>query len=106
MSYRVDVRNGKWQVYSTKVAQYVMEDATLQDVKIALATEMEYEVKLNIVKLLMTFPQGFKTMDSETIVHQEALEAYECWYNKTHQKIVFPEQYQAAINNNVIELLT
>jgi len=106
MSYQVDVHNGKWQVYSPKIERYVIEDATMQDVKIALATEMEYETKLSIVKLLMTFPHGFKTMDGETIVHQEALEAYETWRHKTYQKIVFPEQYQAAIDNKIEELLT
>lgn len=106
MSYQVDISNGKWHLFSPKIERYVIEDATMQDVKIALATEMEYEVKLNIVKLLMTFPHGFKTMNGETIVHQEALEAYEAWRQKTYQKIIFPEQYEAAIDNKIKELLT
>lgn len=36
-----------------------MEDATVDQVKIALATEMEYKTKVEIVKLLMTFSSRF-----------------------------------------------
>jgi hypothetical protein len=63
-----------------------MEDATVDQVKIALATEMEYKTKLEIVKLLMTFPNGFLTTDNEVIDNQEAMDEYESWYKSFIKK--------------------
>ncbi|MGM8212225.1 hypothetical protein ACLIBH_05435 [Virgibacillus sp. W0430] len=48
---------------------FVIEDVTNEEVKIALALQMEYTVKLDFIKLLITFPHGDTTMDGEVIVH-------------------------------------
>lgn len=106
MSYKIEATDGKYHLYSPKIDMYVMRDATLDEVKITLATEMEYAVKLDIVKLLMTFPHGYSTMDDEIIVYQEAVDAYEAWHHKTHQRIVFPEEYQSLIDEKIREVLT
>src|SRR5690625_1585044 len=106
MNYMVEVKDGKWNVYSPKIGMYVMEDATVDEVKIALATDMEYEIKLNIIKLLMTFPHGFSTMDGGAIVHKEAVEKYEAWRHQTHQRIGFPDEYHSLIDEKIKEMLT
>lgn len=106
MNYKLEIKDGKYNVLSPKIGMYVMEGATIDEVKIALATEMEYSVKLNIVKLLMTFPHGFSTMDDEVIVHQEAVDAYHAWYEKTHQRIGFLEEYYSLIDEKIKEVLT
>lgn len=106
MNYQVEIKDGKWYLYSPKIDRYVMEDATMNEVKIALATEMEYVVKLDIVKLLMTFPHGFSTMDDEVIVRQDAIDDYEAWYHKIQQRIGFPEEYHSLIDKKIREALT
>src|SRR5690625_4059374 len=106
MTYMVEVKEGVWSLYSPKIDMYVMEEATIKDVKIVLATEMEYKVKLDIVKLLMTFPHGYLTMDGKEIVHEEAVKEYEAWHHETHQRIVFPDEYHAHIDAKIRELLT
>src|SRR5690625_484281 len=105
MTYMVEVKDGKWNVYSPKIDMFVMEDAPIKEVLIALATEMEYDVKLKIVELLMTFPHGFLTTDGKTIVHEEAVKAYEEWQQQTHQRLVFPDEYRALIDKKIRELL-
>jgi len=106
MNYMVEVKDGKWNVYSPKIGMYIMEDATVDEVKIALATDMEYETKLEIIKLLMTFPHGFSTMDGRTIVHKEAVEEYETWHNETHQRIGFLDEYHSLIDEKIRKILT
>ena len=106
MNYKLEVKDGKYNVISPKIGKCVMENATIDEVKIALATEMEYSVKLNIVELLMTFPHGFSTMDDEVIVHQEAVDAYRAWYDKTYQRIGFLEEYYSLIDKKIMEILT
>ena len=83
-----------------------MKGATIDEVKIALITEKEYNVKLEIVKLLMTFPHGYSTMDDKTIVYEEAVEAYEAWYDKIYQRIGFLDDYYALIDEKITEILT
>lgn len=103
MTYKIEVNNGKWSLYSPKIEMYVMKDATLEEVKIALATEMEYAVKLDIVKLFMTFPHGYSTMDDKIIARDDAVEEFEAWYKETHPRIVFPEEYHALIDKKIAE---
>lgn len=105
LTYKVEIVNGKWNLYSPKINMYVMEGASMDEVKIALAREMEYAVKLNIVKLLMTFPHGYSTMDDKTIVHEEAVKAYEAWYDKTYERIGFLEEYHSLIDEKIREIL-
>jgi|SRR5690625_1823953 len=105
MTYMVEIKDGKWNLYSPKIDMYVIEDADIKAVLIELATEMEYDVKLKIVELLMTFPHGFLTMDGQTIVHEEAVKAYKEWQQQTYQRIVFPDEYHALIDKKIRELL-
>jgi len=105
-NYQLENVNGKYNLYSPKIDMYVMENVTLDDIKIAIATEMEYEVKLKIVELLMTFPHGFPTVDNQVIVHKEAIEAYEAWHHKTHQRIGFLDEYYSLIDQKIVEVLT
>src|SRR5690625_1378362 len=105
-NYKLEIADGKWSVYSSKIGMYVMKDATIDEVKIALTTEMEYKVKLDIVKMLMTFPHGFSTMDDITIVHEEAVKSYEAWHDKTYQRIGFLEEYHSLIDEKIMEVLT
>lgn len=44
LTYKVEIVNGKWNLYSPKINMYVMEGASMDEVKIALAREMEYAV--------------------------------------------------------------
>lgn|SRR5690625_405579 len=105
MNYKVEIQDGKWNVYSPKIDRYVMEGASVDEVKIALSIDMEYEMKLEIIKLFMTFPHGFSTMNGRTIVHKEAIEEYEAWRQKAHQRIGFPEEYHSLIDEKIKELL-
>lgn len=82
---------------------YLMEDATVDQIKIALATEMEYKTKLEILKLLMTFPHGFLTTDNEVIDNQEAVDKYESWYKKIYQRIGFLDEYYELIDKKIQE---
>jgi len=82
-----------------------MEDATTDQVRIALATEMEYEAKLKITKLLMTFPHGFLNMNDELIVNQAAMDVYDTWYKSIHQKIGFIDDYYRSIDEKIEEIL-
>lgn len=104
--YKVELKDGKYYLYSPKINMYVIEDATMEEVKILLATEMEYSVKLEIVKLLMTFPHGFMTRDDKVIVHEEAVAAYHEWYDKIHQRIGFLDEYYSLIDEKIVDLLT
>lgn len=106
MNYKLKMKDGKLSVFSPKIGMYVMECATMDEVKIALATEMEYKVKLDMVKMLMTFPHGFATMDDEVIVHQKAVEAYEEWHTKIYQRIGFLDEYYALIDEKIAEVLS
>jgi len=106
MNYMVEVKGGKWNVYSPKIDMYVMENVTDDEVKVALAMDMEYEIKLEIIKLFMTFPHGFLTMDGRMIVHKEAVEEYEAWRHETHQRIGFQQEYHSLIDEKLNEMLT
>lgn len=106
MNYQLEMKKGKLNVLSPKLGMYVMENATVNEVKIAFATEMAYKVKLDIVKLLVTFPHGFSTTDDEVIVHQNAVDEYEGWYKKTQQRIGFLEEYYARIDKKISEVST
>lgn len=104
--YKIELKDGKYSLYSPKINMYVLENATMEEVKITLATEMEYTVKLDIVKLLMTFPHGFTTMNDEMIVHQSAVVAYDEWYDKIYQRVRFLDEYYSLIDDKIVELLT
>lgn len=104
--YKIELKDGKYSLYSPKINMYVLENATMEEVKITLATEMEYTVKLDIVKLLMTFPHGFTTMNDEMIVHQESVVAYDEWYDKIYQRVGFLDEYYLLIDDKIVELLT
>lgn len=105
MNYKLEMKDGKLNVLSPAIGMYVMKDARLDEVKIALATEMEYAVKLDIVKLLMTFPHGFSTTDDEVIVHQKAVDAYDAWFEVTYQRIGFLDEYYSLIDEKIVEIL-
>lgn len=98
MNYKLEVNKGKINVLSARTGIYVMEDATIYQVKIALATEMEYMTKLEIVKLLMTFPHGFLTTNNEMILNQEAMVEYETWHKKIYKRIAFLDEYYSLID--------
>src|SRR5690625_4845258 len=105
MKYKLEIKDGKWNLYSQKIGMYMMKGATIDEVKIALATEMEYATKLKIAKLLMTFPDGFSTMNDKVIVHKEAVAAYHAWHDKIYQRIGFLEEYYALIDEKILEIL-
>lgn len=103
MNYKIEVVDGNWHLYSSIIDMYVMEGATMEEVKIALAIEMEYAVKLDIVKLLMTFLHRLSTIDDQTIVHQESMDAYEVWYTKSYHRIALLEEYHSLIDEKISE---
>lgn len=105
MNYKVDITDGKVQLYSPRIGMNVMENATMDEVKIALATELEYAVKLDIVKLLMTFPHGFSAMDDTMIVDDKAMEAYEAWQHNIQKRVGFLDDYYASIDEKISEVL-
>lgn len=105
MTYKIEVTEGAINVYSPKIGMYLMEDATMDQVRIALATEMEYEAKLKITKLLMTFPHGFLNMNDELIVNQAAMDVYDTWYKSIRQKIGFIDDYYRSIDEKIEEIL-
>lgn len=107
MNYKLEIKkNGHLNLFSPKIRMYVMEDVMFDELKIALVTEMEYKVKLDIVKLLMTFPHGFETMDDQVIVRQDAVDEYEVWYEKVHQQIGFLDEYYSLIDEKIAEVLS
>lgn len=67
---------------------------------------MKCKVKLDIVKWLMTFPNGILTTDGEVIVHQHAVDEYEAWHKKIHQQIGFLDEYHSLIDENILEVLS
>src|SRR5699024_3106483 len=105
-NYQLENVNGKYNLYSSKINMYVMENVTLDDIKVAIATEMEYKTKLEIVKLLMTFPHGITTIDNQVIVDNAAVEAYEAWHHEIHQRIGFLDEYYSLIDQKIVEILT
>ncbi|WP_130806684.1 hypothetical protein [Senegalia massiliensis] len=106
MDYKLEARNGKINLLSSKTGMYVMEDASIYQVKIAVATEMEYSTKLEIVKLLMTFPHGFLTTNNEIIVKQKAVDEYEAWYKEIYKLIAFLDEYYALIDKKIQEIFS
>lgn len=84
---------------------YIMQEASPAEVKIALATEMEYSTKLDIIKLLMTFPHGFLTTKDEMIINQQALDAYEAWYKTAYQKIRCIDDYYMLIDEKIQKIV-
>lgn len=105
-NYQLERVNGKYNLYSPKITKNVMENVTLDEIKLAIITEMEYTTKLEIVKLLMTFPHGFSTKDNQIIIHQEAVTQFEDWYRKIYQRIVFLDEYYSLIDKKIVEILT
>src|SRR5690554_2379478 len=105
MTYKIEVLEGAMNVYSSKIGMYLMEGATVDQVRIALATEMEYKAKLEITKLLMTFPHGFFNMNDEVIVNQAAMDDYDTWHKLIHQKIGFIEDYYRSIDEKIEKIL-
>lgn len=103
--YKIELKDGKYNLYSPKIGMYVIKDATMEEVKIILATEMEYAVKLDIVKMLITFPHGFTTIDDKMIEYQEAVDAYKEWYDQIYQRIGFLDEYYMLIDKKIVDLL-
>lgn len=89
---------GLYNLYSPRIGMNVLEDASLLEVKVALATEKEYATKLEIIKLFMTFPHGYTSTDGKLLENNEGLEKFNEWYNEVHKKIPFPEQYYQLID--------
>lgn len=106
MNYQLEINDGKFNVYSTNIGMNVMEDALFDEVRVALATEMEYDVKMKIVKLLMTFPHGFEMKNGDMFVREDAVEAYEAWNHLVRQQIGFLDRYYALIDEKITDLLT
>lgn len=104
MNYKVELIDGNCSLYSSKIRMYVLEDVPIDEVKIALATEIEYKSKLEIVKLFMTFPHGFRTKNDKTFAHEKAIETYETWYHDIHQRIGFLDEYYALIDKRLSEI--
>lgn len=100
--YKIKLKDGKYSLYSPKIGMYVLEHATLEEVKITLVTQLEYEVKLEMVKLLMTFPHGFTTIDNEIIVHQKAVDDFNEWHDKIYQRIGFLDEYYSLIDEKLL----
>lgn len=105
-NYQLEHVNGRYNLYSPKIARYMMENVTLDDIKLAIATEMEYKTKLQIVKLLMTFPDGFSTMDDQFMVHKEAADEFTAWHDEIYQRIGFLDEYYSLIDQKIAEILT
>lgn len=82
-----------------------MEDATVNQVRFALASEMEYKTKLEIIKLLMTFPHGFLTTNNEIITNQEAMDEYEVWHREIYPRIAFLDEYYSLIDRKLQEIV-
>lgn len=106
MNYKIEFTDGNCNLYSPKIGMYVLKDTRIDEVKIALATDIEYKSKLEIVKLLMTFPHGFSTMDDKIFVHEKAVEAYETWYHTISQRIGFIDEYYSLIDKKLLEILS
>lgn len=104
MNYKVEFINGNCNLYSSKIGMYVLKDTTIEEVKVALATEIEYKCKLEIVKLFMTFPHGFFTMNDKTYVHEKAVDNYETWYHTINQRIGFIDEYYSLIDKKLREI--
>lgn len=105
MTYKIDTKEGLWNVYSPKIGMYVMEDATVDQVKSTLAIEMEYKTKLEIIKLLITFPHGFFDLNDKLILNQEGMDEFDSWYQHIHQKILYIEDYYRSIDEKIEEIL-
>lgn len=101
MEYQLEKVNGKFNLYSPKIERYVMEGVTMDEIKVALARDMEYTTKLEIVQLLMTFPHGYATTNDEVIVHGKAVKEFEEWYEETYQRIGFLDEYYARIDAQI-----
>lgn len=106
MNYKVEIVDGKYNVFVPEVDKYLLEGATEGEVKIMLAIQMEYMTKMDIIRLLMTFPHNFSTMDNKVIVHQDAVDEYESWYAETIQDETCVDTYHSLIDEKVKELLT
>lgn len=104
-NYQLEHVNGKYNLYSPKINLYMLENATLDEIKIAIAMEMEYKTKLEVIRLLMTFPDGFSTMDDEIIVHKEAANEFKVWYEEIYQRIGFLDEYYSLIDQKIVEIL-
>lgn len=102
--YQLEKVNGSYNLYSPKIDLCVMKNASLDEIKIAIATEMEYKTKLEIIKLLMTFPNGFSTLDDEVIVDKEAVEEFKAWHKKIYQRIGFLDEYYSLIDAKIKQL--
>jgi|SRR5699024_7143003 len=106
MNYQLEIKDGRFNVYSANIGMNVIEDALFDEVRIALATEMEYDVKMKIVKLLMTFPHGFEMKNGDMFVREDAVEAYESWRHEVQQRIGFLDEYYELIDEKITDLLT
>lgn len=104
MGYIVDVKDDKWSVYYRGIEEHLLQGAPIQEVYITLSTIIEYDAKLNIVKLLMTFPHGFYTIDDEKIVHEEAVEEFENWFSEIKQMADDADQLHTFIDEKIHEL--
>lgn|SRR5690625_457996 len=105
MGYIVDLQDGKWSVYYEGMAKPIVQDAPLEEVYVNLATIIEYDAKVNIVRTLMTFPHGFMTKDGEEIVHEEALRRFDQWFSELKQFATSADELHQFIDDKIYELL-
>lgn len=74
MKYKLESKNnGKFSLYSERIEMYVMEDESLNEIKFAIAAEMLYKEKLELIKHMMTFPDGYLTLDGMVIIRKDAV---------------------------------
>lgn len=106
MKYMLEAKQGRLNLYSPKINSYLMKDASVDQVKIAIATEMEYRTKLEIIKLLITFPHGFLTTNNEIIDNPEAMDQYESWYKEICQRIGFLDEYYDLIDEKIQDIFS
>ena len=108
MGLRIITNNkDKWEVFSSNTDSVIAEFTSEKDLKEFLALERIYKGKLEVIQLLMTFPQGWIVNDKREIISgsEEKFNDYIEWFRKINKDSKTYEEYYIKIDEKLEELM-
>lgn len=95
----------RWELWSTVSDSIIAEFNSEEDLKKFIAKEIVYNGKLKAIEESMSFPFGWCINDLRITANFQGKEYYLEWYKQISEKAKTYDEYYAAIDKKLNELL-
>lgn len=95
----------KYDVYSTKMGMYILNNISPQDLIHKLANEAEYIVKVEMIKQMLSFPDGYFDENGNIDYNHKGTKMFNSWYRKIYLYMESVDNYRYLIDKKLTALL-